>query len=201
MSSFETAKAFWEAFDYFQHDPMADTLFPVSVERLRFQCLIGFTALDATLTLFWQHQILPEWNEILTLSDILVNDDSVLNEYLQMTEHDLKKAQWVASLRFLANTGEPEKFSPTFTDIGIILLLCGGSRLKDPNYIELTNSLFRMQKYRNSCIHTGREFNELAGFEAIKLLEKFMKHGQRFSPFFTKHPEHLVKKHEQKRAA
>jgi len=196
-----TVSIFWEAFFHYLHDTNLSGLFYTPTEKLRFQCLVGFTALDASMNFYWQGEIIPDWPETLCLIYATLEDEESISLLCKEAQPYLSKSQIVASLRFLSHTGEAEKFSPTFVDVGLLLLMRSPTKLDDPNFLELTRNLFKMQKTRNACFHTGRSFEELAGFESLKLLENFESEGQLLSPCFSTHPLKGLQPENQKQAA
>ena len=184
-----TVNTFWEAFFHFSKDSTVDALFETSIEQSRFRCLIGFTALDASLSFYWKQEVLRDWAETLTLLNITLEDRQALDSILACFQGHLGRAQMIASLRFVAQTGEPETFSPTFVDVAIVLFVRSHPQFRSVELIEFLKSLCRLQKIRNACFHTGRNFDEVGARWALQLLERFESEAQAFSPCLATHLE------------
>ena len=180
----QTAEEYWQAFEVYHDNQAHCAHFKRESERLRFLSLLAFTSLDAQVNAFWLIRVLPEWQEVLSLIDNLLKDDSELAKLLELAGPELNRAQMIASLRFIAHSGEPSKFSPTFTDCGLVWLLMSEARAADAKYVRVAKVLFHLQRIRNSCFHTGREFNELKGKEALFLLHEWKEIAPSMHPAF-----------------
>jgi hypothetical protein len=168
-----TSDLFWSAFRSLSEGKGLPSAFEgEGLERHRFTCLAGFTALDASLARCWHLNFAPEWGEIGTYLKALLSATDEVDVLVRCADGALKRGQWLATLRFLANTGDPLRFSPTFTDVAALLLALSPHRRAQADFVAFTSDLFRLQKLRNSCVHTGRDFTELEAREALRLLSR-----------------------------
>lgn len=179
--------SFWDAFFHHLDDPTTVALFPNQKERLRFQCVIGFTALDASIHQYWSGEVIPEWDALLTLIHATSPQiDSVEAEHPWLLTF-MNRAQLRASLAFLALTAKPEDIHPNYIDFALILLLSNSARLKEPSFQKFITNFFKLQKVKSACQQSGNNFDELSGFEALKLLKDFEAEAQTWSQCFITH--------------
>jgi hypothetical protein len=163
--------------------PKARTSEGEKLYLLRKTCAAGFMALDSALSLYWKEIVLPEWTGILGLCEDLISDDKAQEEILKSLGGALHKGQLMASLRFLENTGDPERFSPNLIDCGLVLVLLQDRGHKLP-YIEMGQKLCRMQRLRNSVFHSGKNFSEIEAAASVKEINDFFALSQKLSPIF-----------------
>lgn len=168
-----TSELYWSVFRSLQNgEEVPSALRGEGLERHRLTCLAGFTALDAALARCWRVNFAPDWAEVGTYLKVLLATPDALAPFFKATESSLRRGPWMATLRFIANTGDPLRFSPTFTDVAALLVILSPHRLDDREFQSFTAGLFRLQKLRNACVHTGREFTELEAREALRLLAR-----------------------------
>jgi len=168
-----TSELFWSVFRTWSDGQEVPTnLQNEGVERHRLTCLAGFIALDASLARCWRLSFASEWGETGTYLKALLAQPTELDPFLAVTSPAFRRGQWMATLRFLANTGDPLRFSPTFADVATLLLVTSPSRLQDPEFVTFAQDLLRLQKLRNTCVHTGRAFTELEARESLRLLSR-----------------------------
>jgi hypothetical protein len=178
MKQLQTAHYFWNAFfSYTQSNTVSGE---EHSEGLRHRCLLGFTAIDASLCFYWKQIVVPEWSEFQSLINEVINQPDLRNLVGETTSTHFNRAQWMASLRFIQNTGDPENFSPTFVDAAIALAINGPDTPSQE--LEL---LWHLQKARNCAIHTGREWTKLQGYQAIAKIEEFYKSALNIHPIFS----------------
>ncbi len=168
MKTQVTASVFWKLFN---EAPPAREDIP-SLEHLRHRCLLGFTALDAALYTYWESTVIPEWKETLSLVSAALESPSseeILHGFVENAGPYLKKSQLVATLRFLANTGDGSRFTPNFLDFAAYLLLRKG---EDPEMRRLVQGLCELQWSRNAAVHTGRPWSEIQAQRGLKLIQE-----------------------------
>jgi len=178
------AASFWGAYEQFLAHPDTLSYFVSDTERLRFLNSIAFTAIDAQVNSYWRLRIVPEWQEFLSLIQFTCEDDEALLNLKYLSDPYLSRAQIKASLRFIEHTGEPEKFSPTFCDMGISLLLMTDSHQLPKSHHDAAHILFQIQKIRNCALHTGRDFNEVSGNKALLLINQWIEASRHVHPIF-----------------
>ena len=179
-----TASVFWRLFVASQK---TEEDIPV-VEHLRHRCLLGFTALDAAIYTYWESNVVPEWNETLTLITSALDSPAspeILEELSSRGGQHLKKSQFVATLRFLSNTDEISRFTPNFMDLASYLLLKSPQREAGRDLIRL---LCELQACRSAAVHTGRPWSEIQAHRSLKLIEEcaeaLCQLGQNFADAF-----------------
>lgn len=163
-----TASVFWRLYQESSHRP--DEV--PEIEHMRHRCLLGFTALDAALFTFWESSVLPEWNETMSLVSMALDSPTsseTLEELSVLAGPYLKKSQLVATLRFLANTGEASRFTPNFLDFASYLLL---RQPESEETLKAVRLLCELQSSRNSAVHTGRPWSEIQAHRSLKLIEE-----------------------------
>lgn len=181
----ECSEAFWKTYEHALGRRDNIPFFTCETERLRYLMLLGFTALDASLTAFWHSRVTPEWAEYLSLIYAYLEDEEEFDRLEELAEKKITRGQLKASLRFIENTGTPEKFSPSFVDCGAILLLIASAHEKEALYQKCAKILFHLQKIRNAAFHTGRGFNELQGNEALILFNQWVALATELHPVFS----------------
>lgn len=164
MRTQTTATIFWKLYkDQLKH-PVGES----AQDSLRHSCILGLTAIDAALFTYWESSVLPDWGEFMSLINATLDSSEALDELCLKTKPYLKKSQLVATLRFLHNTGEAERFTPNFVDFSVYAV----SRFSDQLWCaNLAQNLVELHKYRNAALHTGREWNEEIGKKCLQLLE------------------------------
>jgi len=180
----ETSQTFWKAYEQALANRDAQASITNETERLRYLVILGLTGLDAGVAAYWHARILPEWSELLSLINIFLESEEDFRELSNFAGEKLSRSQLKASLRFMEHTGEPEKFSPTFTDCGILLLLVSYGNDNQELFHSAAEILFRLQKIRNAAVHVGRDFNTLHGNEALFLINQWMAIAARLHPAF-----------------
>jgi hypothetical protein len=163
-----TASVFWRLYQGSAERPEEVP----EIEHMRHRCLLGFTALDAALYTFWESAVLPEWNETMSLVSMALDSPTsseTLDELSELAGPYLKKSQLVATLRFLANTGEASRFTPNFLDFASYLLL---RHPDDEKTLKAVRLLCELQGSRNSAVHTGRPWSEIQAHRSLKLIEE-----------------------------
>ena len=169
----QTRNEFWQTYFYFQDSSRLPATLGSSVEQLRFRALLGMTALDATLSTYWKHAVLPEWDSVMSLVESTLEDEESLALLANALPEVFSRGQWIATLRYIANTGEPQRFSPSFSDVAAILWMTARpDQQKDSGFCSYVEDLFRLQKLRNSCFHTAKDYNELRAIEAIQVIDR-----------------------------
>lgn len=182
-SLLETAHYFWKQFDAFEQTRQVAG--EPRNESLRHRCALGFLGLDAALNLYWREIVMPEWGELLMYINSTLEEATGLAKMAEATAPEFNRAQWIASLRFIHNTGEPERFSPSVVDVALVLALKSSSRMTDPAFSDSVRLLLRLQKLRNHCMHTGKDWSETIGFEALRLLQDFSKRAEAIHPILA----------------
>jgi hypothetical protein len=163
-----TAAVFWRLYQETSTRPEEVP----EIEHMRHRCLLGFTALDAALFTFWESSVLPEWDETMSLVSMALDSPTsseTLEELAVLAGPYLKKSQLVATLRFLANTGEASRFTPNFLDFASYLLL---RQPESEETLKAVRLLCELQSSRNSAVHTGRPWSEIQAHRSLKLIEE-----------------------------
>jgi hypothetical protein len=155
-----TASAFWKLYIDQKQKPSK------SLEDLRHTCILGFTAIDAAIYTYWSQSVISEWGEFMSLVQVSLEDPS---EISQSTSAYLKKSQLIATMRFLSNTGDAERFTPNFLDFSIYLSLCFPH---SPEKQKIAELLALLQPLRNQALHTGRDWSEIIAHQALKAIEE-----------------------------
>jgi hypothetical protein len=178
MRSLQSARYFWHLFTGEQrretHDPL---------EHKRYLCLLGFTALEGAIASWWEAAIIPQWEEMLSLTDGLLKSDEDLNLLVTRSAGSLEKSQLVATLRFLKSTGELDHFSPSLCDVGCTLLIFTHLSASEPHAV-FARELIRAQRLRDLVVHVGRGLNELEAHEAVKTIKRLADQGPHAHPLF-----------------
>jgi hypothetical protein len=164
MKTQKTATIFWKLFK--EQSKQNPKEYPE--EHMRHACILGLTAMDAALYTYWESAVLPEWGEFMTLVNTLLEDEEALSQLLLQTKSYMKKSQLVATLRFLNNTGEAERFTPNFLDFSVYVLTRFGHLPWSHN---LAQNLSALHKLRNAALHTGREWNLDMAKDCVRKLE------------------------------
>jgi hypothetical protein len=139
--------------------------------------------LDCALSVYWKEIVVPEWAGMMaTCNELLANDED-LNQLLDKMSGSLTRGQMVASLRFLENTGDPDRFSPSLVDCGIVFSILQDKSHKLP-FTEAGEKLCRMQKYRNCVFHSGKNFSEIEAAASMKFLKEVFALLPKLNPVF-----------------
>jgi hypothetical protein len=154
-----------------------------SLFQYRKTCISGFMSLDCALSVFWKEVVVPDWVNLMGICNELLSSDSELDSFVEKMGSSLTRGQMVASLRFLENTGEPERFSPSLVDCGIVLCLLQDRSEKLP-FLEAAQKLCRMQKFRNCVFHTGKNFSEIEAAASMKGLKDLFHLLPKINPVF-----------------
>ena len=178
----QTAHSFWKKFSRTPQKNEGATSAAEHLEELRYRCVLGMIALDASISVAWRERVLPEWSEYLCLASSVLSDKEELAKYQALSKNSFSRAQWMASLRFVHNISEPAKFSPTFCDFACLVFLSAGSAVANPALVTTLTSLFRLQQIKNACFHTAREFSKEIGQEGLQLLMAVRKNFHLLSP-------------------
>lgn len=153
------------------------------IYHLRKLCISGYMALDSALSLYFKEVVMPDWDGLMSMVDEILLEDSYTEQICKALGGTLTKGQLIASLRFLENTGDPERFSPSLVDLGVVMFLMKDANSRLP-HLEIAQMLCRMQKLRNCVFHTGKIFGELEAASSVKLLRDFLTHSQKLNPVF-----------------
>jgi hypothetical protein len=150
-------------------------------EKLRFKAILGFTALDAIVSLIWNLEVIPDWDDVCTLLDAAVEQKSQVRQILKNLEVKNNHSQVIASLRFIQNTSDMGSFAPTFVDLALIFALRAGQKNLRT---ELASVLFDLQKFRNACIHTAKYLDLSEMQQANNQLQLFFQKTEQLHPLF-----------------
>lgn len=176
-----TASAFWTLF-HTQKNSYSSEHTPVPfVEHQRHSCILGITALDAAVATYWQEVILNEWPEIVSWVNTVLDDNEELQALTESAQGILSKSQLVATLRFLVNTGVPEKFSPNLVDLAVLILM----RKKTAFFPTLAKDLVELNGFRNHALHTGRKWSEPMAHACIKQIMECSRMLEKLHPCFV----------------
>ncbi len=171
-----TASAFWALFE---SDLKYSAILPPE-EALRHSAILGFTSIDAAINTYWHEVIVADWFEHMSLVNSVLEDEEEMAAICNISKDYIKKSQVVATLRFISHTGEIEKFSPNFLDLALMCLLKFGE-----DQSELASELTALQQYRNSALHTGREWSELTARKCINNIKTCSTSLIRLHPCFA----------------
>lgn len=186
LARIQTADTFWKLYS---KTLLETPKHPYSIDQFRHEALLGFTAIDATLSAFWFSEVTAHWDEYLCLFSALATRPP------SYVIDSLSKKQLFESLRFIQRTGAPENFSPSFIDAGIVFLALNppgpSSSLVNP----LGKLLVKAQPLRNAVVHTGKTFTEQTGAESRAVIKEFVEKAPKQIPLFEKiiqGPFHLI---------
>jgi hypothetical protein len=179
MRNLKSARYFWELFSLEQRRPTHDPL-----EHKRYLSLLGFTAIEGALAAWWESVVLPHWGETLSLVDAVVDSPEELQKLLARGGDLINKGQLLATLRFIKNTGEPERFSPNLVDVGCALLILS-TKHNSESHTGLAKEFLRLQRLRNLVFHVGRGLNELEAHEAVKSIKRVAEQSTLVNPLFS----------------
>ncbi len=154
-----------------------------SLFQHRKTCISGYMALDCAMSVFWKEVVVPDWVNLMGMCNEILGSDSDLEELVAKMGTALSRGQVVASLRFLENTGDPQRFSPSLVDLGIMMILMQ-DRAQQLPFIEIGHKLCRLQKFRNCVFHTGKNFSEIEAATSMKGLKDLFVELPRISPVF-----------------
>ncbi len=150
---------------------------------LRKTCINGFMAMDSAIALYWKDIVLPDWAGLMAYCEELLAKPDAMEKILRSLNGVLSRGQLIATLRFLENTGDPERFSPNLVDAGVVFCL-----LQDKNgqlpYADLAQKLCKMQKLRNAAFHSGRNFSEIEAAASVKEIREFCHISAKLNPIF-----------------
>ena len=170
-------KDHWNVFDFMMRTS--------SDSRLHFQCLAGCTALEATLGAFWQHEVLPEWAELLTYVHAILEDPETPARLANLTGSDLREDEWRERLRrFAESASSPTSLAPSFFEFAIAATLLQGSRWEDPLYAAWIRAIASVERLRHLNPHTAAS-NHADEKLLLHTIMQIRENGLRYSPFFA----------------
>lgn len=182
-----TSNIFWKLYkeqkQNFQHDKSEGH---APDEHMRHACILGLTSLDAAIYTYWASSVIPDWAEFISLVNVSLDNPSIFDKILSKTHPNLKKAQLVATLRFIHNTGDEQRFTPNFLDFAVYLLT---TRSENVWVYPLSEQLIKLHKLRNAAFHTGRNWDIESAKECLQLIESasssLINLGKNFADVFS----------------
>jgi hypothetical protein len=178
-----SAKNFLEEFYDYTEGPSKKGGGPEAHFYLRKCCISGFMALDCALSVYWKEIVVPDWANLMGICNELLENDQELDHFCEKMAGSITRGQLVASLRFLENTGDPERFSPSLVDCGIIFGILQDKSNRLP-YLDVGQKFCRLQKFRNCVFHTGKNFSEIEAATSVKGLKDLFNQLPLINPVF-----------------
>jgi len=151
--------------------------------NIRVQCVLTFLSVESKLREHLLADIAPDWETRLCLVKVAAIDFEELRALADLTGPQFNVLRWQHGLESLAKCKDIEdKTDFRLSDLGMLLLLEGGSWRLHKLRRNFALDLFRLQELRNDCFELNGKFNAAHGQEILSHLQEFVEQGSRLLP-------------------
>ncbi len=148
---------------------------------LRTQCVLKFIEVEQKLREHFLADVVPDWETSLCLVKVAAIDFEEMRTLAALTGPQFNVLRWQHTLESMAKCKDIEaKKDFRMCDLGVLLLLQGGSWRTDLARLDFALDLFRLHELRADCFELNGEFNESRGDEILAHLQEFTVKASRY---------------------